>query len=186
MTGERWYPGETISVAIGQGALQITPVQMAHMMLRFATGKVPSPPRVQLQELTGSETGEQRSLAVEKKNLDLIRAGLRDAVNNGGTGWRARMPDVEVCGKTGTAQVVAKSAGVDSSKLKKSIRDHSWFAGWAPCAEPEVAFAVFVEHGGHGGESAAPIARRVLETYFNDEEAPRDVQLVQSQGSTAP
>ncbi|MEE9230229.1 MAG: penicillin-binding protein 2 [Acidobacteriota bacterium] len=186
VTGERWYPGETISVAIGQGALQITPVQMAHMMLRFATGKVPSPPRVQLQELTGSETGEQRSMAVEKKNLELIRAGLRDAVNNGGTGWRARMPDVEVCGKTGTAQVVAKSAGVDSSKLKKSIRDHSWFAGWAPCAEPEVAFAVFVEHGGHGGESAAPIARRVLETYFNDEEAPRDVQLVQSQGSTAP
>jgi penicillin-binding protein 2 len=122
---------------------------------------------------------------VKPESLRLVRAGLRDAVNTWGTGWRARLADVQVCGKTGTVQVVAHSAGVDSDKLAAEVRDHSWFAGWAPCEDPQVAFAVFVEHGGHGGDSAAPIAKRVLEVYFNKRKSAEGVQIAQSQRPAA-
>ncbi|MEE9219466.1 MAG: penicillin-binding transpeptidase domain-containing protein, partial [Acidobacteriota bacterium] len=185
-TGERWFPGETISVAIGQGALLVTPVQMAHMMLGLATGRVPPAPRVRFQELPAPGAAELEPIPFQPEHLRSVRAALRDVVNAGGTGWRARSAMREVCGKTGTAQVVARSAGVDSSELAKEIRDHSWFAGWAPCAEPEVAFAVFVEHGGHGGHSAAPIAKQVLEIYFAKQPQPEGIQLVQKQSAAAP
>lgn len=177
VTGQPWYPGETVSVAIGQGAVLITPVQMARLMQRIATGVEPPAPYVRLADAPeGTSAGEP--VRVRPESLRLVRAALRDVVNDWGTGGRARLADVEVCGKTGTVQVVAASAGIDSAKLAKEVRDHSWFAGWAPCAEPQVAFAVFVEHGGHGGDSAAPIAKRVLEVYFNKRKAQKELQAM--------
>ena len=182
-TGQPWYPGETISVAIGQGPVQITPVQMARLMQIVATGLVPPPPHLRLAD---APPAGATPVAARPESLRLIRAALRDVVNAWGTGARARIADQEVCGKTGTVQVIAASVGVDSSKLAKEVRDHSWFAGWAPCDDPRVAFAVFVEHGGHGGDSAAPIAKRVLEVYFNKLKTGEAVQLAQGQRTTAP
>jgi penicillin-binding protein 2 len=185
--GQPWFPGETISVAIGQGAVQVTPVQMARMMQMVGGGVVPPPPRVRLQDGAAAlEGAPAEPLRIRPESLRPVRAALRDVVNAWGTGARARVEGVEVCGKTGTVQVVAASAGVDSKKLAKEIRDHSWFSGWAPCQEPQVAFAVFVEHGGHGGDSAAPIARSVLEAYFKRQTAPEGTRIAQGERATAP
>lgn len=186
-TGQPWFPGETISVAIGQGAVQVTPVQMARMMQMIGSGAVPPPPRVRLLDGPAAlEGAPAEPLRMRPESLRPVRAALRDVVNAWGTGARARLDGVEVCGKTGTVQVVAASAGVDSQKLPREIRDHSWFAGWAPCEQPQVAFAVFVEHGGHGGDSAAPIARSVLQAYFRRRPAPEGTRLAQGQRPAAP
>jgi penicillin-binding protein 2 len=90
-----------------------------------------------------------------------------------GTGRRAGLGAISVAGKTGTAQVLKKSAGIDADKLPKDERDHAWFVGYAPVERPEIAFAVVVEHGGHGGTTAAPIVRRVLEAFFADRLPPK-------------
>ncbi|MCI0458877.1 MAG: penicillin-binding protein 2 [Gemmataceae bacterium] len=182
-TGQPWFPGETISVAIGQGPVLVTPVQMARLMQMLATGEVPPPPRTRLVDPPPPLAAAPSPVGARPESLRVIRTALRDVVNNWGTGARARLADVEVCGKTGTVQVVAASAGVDSKKLAKEVRDHSWFAGWAPCADPQIAFAVFVEHGGHGGDSAAPIARRVLEVHFNKLRAASETKTAAARGA---
>jgi penicillin-binding protein 2 len=102
-----------------------------------------------------------------------VRSALQDVVE-GGTGRRAAIGPITVAGKTGTAQVFKRSAGIDADKLPKDERDHAWFVGYAPADRPEIAFAVVVEHGGHGGTTAAPIVRHVLETFFADRLPPRE------------
>jgi len=96
---------------------------------------------------------------------------MEDTVQQG-TGTRAGLGEISVAGKTGTAQVYKHSAGVDSDKLPKAERDHAWFVGYAPAEKPTIAFAVIVEHGGHGGASAAPIVRNVLEVFFSSPPVP--------------
>lgn len=167
--GEPWYAGETISVSIGQGILAVTPVQMALLMSAVATGKLPKP------HLVRPESGaapEATPLPISAGTLAIVRAALKDVVEEG-TGRRASLGPIPVAGKTGTAQVFKKSAGIDADKLPKPERDHAWFVGYAPADRPEIAFAVVVEHGGHGGTTAAPIARQVLETFFADRLPPK-------------
>jgi penicillin-binding protein 2 len=159
--GEPWYAGETISVSIGQGVLAVTPVQMATLMSAVATGKVPKP------YLSKADAVPPKDLAVSRTTLGVIRSALADVVE-AGTGRRASLGSITVAGKTGTAQVLKKSAGIDADKLPKDERDHAWFVGYAPADKPEIAFAVVVEHGGHGGTTAAPVVKQVLETYFAD------------------
>jgi penicillin-binding protein 2 len=142
---EDWYPGDTISVAIGQGLLAVTPLQAARMIAGADA------PAIQLD--------------VRPETFRTVRQALRGAVEQG-TGTRADLGPVSVAGKTGTAQVYKHSAGIDSDRLPKNERDHAWFVGYAPADQPRIAFAVVVEHGGHGGAAAAPIARAVLEAYF--------------------
>jgi penicillin-binding protein 2 len=160
--GEPWYPGDTISVSIGQGLLAVTPVQMASLVAAVANGGVVVTPHL----VRGAETPTER-LQVRPETLAVIRGALADVVSTG-TGRRASLGPVPVAGKTGTAQVFKKSAGVDADKLPKDERDHAWFVGYAPADDPEIAFAVVVEHGGHGGTTAAPVVRQVLEVYFAD------------------
>jgi penicillin-binding protein 2 len=93
------------------------------------------------------------------------------AVVAGGTGWRARMQTVEVAGKTGSAQVVARSR-LEKSPSAEEYQPHGWFLGFAPAENPTIAMAVIVEHGKSGGESAAPVARRILAHYFGLDNAP--------------
>jgi len=171
--GERWYPGDTISIAIGQGLLAVTPTQMATMIAAVGTGgRLPTP------HLIRGASVETRRVDVDASTFTAVQAALREAVRTG-TGKAVNMEHVEVAGKTGTAQVYRHSAGVDSNDLPKEERDHGWFVGYAPADDPIIAFAVVVEHGGHGGSSAAPIARRVLEVFFADEgEETKDGQLV--------
>ena len=164
---EIWYPGETISVSIGQGFLAATPVQLANMMAAVARGTAPIPPR-----LIDGEPPPAERLPVSERTLRIVREALKQAVDEG-TGRLARLGAFSVAGKTGTAQLTAGSAGVDSEDLAKAIRDHAWFVGYAPVENPTIAFAIIVEHGGHGGATAAPIARKVLEVYFAGNEEPQ-------------
>ena len=164
--GERWYPGETISVSIGQGLLAVTPVQLANAMSGVATGKLPKP------HLVLGDATEPVDLDLSPEVLRIVRNALEEAVARG-TGRRAALEDVVVAGKTGTAQVYKSSAGIDADELPKDERDHAWFVGYAPAEDPRIAFAVVVERGGHGGTSAAPVARQVLEVFFSNK-LPRD------------
>jgi penicillin-binding protein 2 len=159
--GERWYPGETISVSIGQGLLAVTPVQMATAMSGIATAGLPKP------HLVLGEGVEPVDLGISPEVLRIVRSALEEAVKRG-TGRRAALKEIAVAGKTGTAQVYKHSAGIDSDELPKEERDHAWFVGYAPADDPRIAFAVVVEHGGHGGTSAAPVAREVLEVFFSN------------------
>ena len=159
---EPWYPGDTISVSIGQGLLAVTPVQMATMISAVANGGTLVRPH-----LARDARVEPTKLPVAAGTLALIRSALEDVVEEG-TATRAQLGPIRVAGKTGTAQVFKKSVGVDADKQPKDERDHAWFIGYAPAENPEIAFAIVIEHGGHGGTTAAPVARKVLEVYFDD------------------
>ncbi len=162
--GEMWYPGDTISVAIGQGLLAVTPIQMATMISAVATGgEMPTP------HLLLRDSYDSRKLPISDSTMKIVRDSLRLAVS-AGTGRAATGGKFTVSGKTGTAQVYKHSAGVDSDKLPKEERDHAWFVGYAPADDPKIAFAVILEHGGHGGRTAAPVVRKVLEAFFEEDE----------------
>jgi penicillin-binding protein 2 len=169
--GTPWYPGETISVSIGQGPLLVTPLQQAVLIGALGSGRF-VPPRL-VRSINGepvAPAGPGESLELSPRTVQILRRALRGVVNGGGTGAAARLqrhPEFVVAGKTGTVQVVQASADVESSELPQDLRDHSWFIGYAPADDPTIAFAVFVEHGGHGGVQAAPIARDVLDVYFD-------------------
>jgi penicillin-binding protein 2 len=171
----KWFAGETISVSIGQGLVTATPLQMATMISGVATGAVPHP------HVLRSEQRPPTPLPVHAGTLAAIREALADVVEEG-TGRRAQLGDIRVAGKTGTAQVYKHSAGIDADELPKDERDHAWFVGFAPADKPEIAFAVMVEHGGHGGTTAAPIVRQVLEVFFEDRLPAREAADLQARG----
>lgn len=158
-----WYPGETISVAIGQGPLLTTPLQIASMMATVANGG-----RTVVPHLLAGETREGAAhLELPPRVLEPVRRGLWGVVNApGGTAGASRVPGIEMAGKTGTVQVVAQSTWIDNQKLPFEHRDHAWFASYAPADDPELVVVVFVEHGGGGSRTAAPIARALYEKHF--------------------
>lgn len=160
--GERWYASETASVSVGQGAVSVTPIQMARLVAAVASrGSMPRP------RFVGMEPGGQVG-GVMPEHFEVIRDGMRDAVVSG-TAWRARIPVAEVAGKTGTAQVASASAvAANNEDRPYELRTHAWFVGFAPFDEPEIAVAVVVEHGGAGGAAAAPIGGEILRTFFDD------------------
>ncbi len=171
--GERWYPGETVSAAIGQGYNLYTPIQLAVAYAAVASGQRIEP-RLVLRiegdegvlEMPASAT---TPVAVTPERLALVRAGMTAVVESpGGTGGRARVPGVRVAGKTGTAQVVqlAHTEGMAESQIPMRYRDHAWFGAFAPADAPEIAVGVFVEHGLHGSTGAGPIVQRILARYF--------------------
>jgi penicillin-binding protein 2 len=168
-----WYPGETLSVVIGQGATTTTPVQIAKMIAAIANGGKLLRPQL-VREIRGGDNNLLQGFTPEVLSqidldpniLKLVRKALVGVVNDPrGTGGRSKLkkfPDRIVAGKTGTSQVVALEA-----RLKhEDFEDHAWFAAYAPEEAPEVAVAVLVENGGHGGAAAAPVAGMVLEKYF--------------------
>ncbi|MBI5409136.1 MAG: penicillin-binding protein 2 [Nitrospirae bacterium] len=159
---ERWYQGETLSVAIGQGYLTVTPIQMARLIAGLANGG-----KLYKPHLLADETAKlERAIDVDPDHLEFIKKALLGVVyEGGGTGGRARSNIVSIGGKTGTAQVIG--GAVKGKRLSGEHQDHAWFIAYAPQHDPQIAVAVFVEHGGHGGSTAAPIAKRVIEAYFN-------------------
>jgi penicillin-binding protein 2 len=167
-----WHPGETISVSIGQGALEVTPLQMAVFAATIGNGGTVYRPRLmesqEARQGVGEDTGRAdvvRTVPISAATLAFIKDAMWGVVNEG-TGTRARLDGMDVCAKTGTAQVFKASRDIDADSLPKDKRDHAWFVGFAPKDDPQIAFAVFVQNGGHGGTVAAPIARAVLERYF--------------------
>ncbi len=194
--GEPWQLGETVSAAIGQGFNLVTPLQLAVAYAALANGGKLVRPRLLLRiehrdgEVVEAPPPEVRgTLPVDAKHLEEVGRGLLGVVNEpGGTGGRSRLPDVAVAGKTGTAQVVGfeHTEDLDEHEVPIKYRDHAWFAAYAPFEAPEIVVAVLVEHGGHGGSAAAPIARRVLEKYFEGKQQPlieTDVAMLQTSAS---
>jgi len=178
--GEPWQEGETLSIAIGQGFNLVTPLQVCLMTSALANGgKLYKPFLVEkIIDPEGEVIKENEPIVdVElfgmDKYLALIRDGLVAAVNDKhGTGSEARLKNVLVGGKTGTAQVVTmeKFKEVDEEDVEYKHRDHAWFTSFAPAERPEIAVTVLVEHGGHGGSAAAPVAKKVMEEYFAKKE----------------
>jgi penicillin-binding protein 2 len=159
-----WYPGETISCAIGQGYIQVSPLQVARMMSAVFNGGYLLEVKLSLDE----EEQKRIRLPIKERTLDLVREALWGVVNEPrGTGTRARVEGWDVCGKTGTAQT--RSVNIvekDIEKVPYHLRDHAWFASVAPKEDPRIVVVVLVEHGGHGGSAAAPIAGRIIERYL--------------------
>ena len=170
--GESWLKGETLPVSIGQGYLLMTPIQLAAMTAAVANEgtlyrphlvkRVISPEGRILREFT-PEIVSRAGLRGESYRL--VKKGLLAVVNEpGGTGGMARLYEVKVAGKTGTSQVVKLRNGRNVAGYQ--YQDHALFVAFAPFEKPEIAVAVVVEHGAHGGSAAAPIAGRMLRTYF--------------------
>ncbi|MCY3933033.1 MAG: penicillin-binding protein 2 [Acidobacteria bacterium] len=158
--GYPWYPGETVSVAIGQGPLLTSPLQVAAMTAAVANGGF----RVRPYLITGA--GEPpEPLGLDAEVISFVAEALANVVENG-TGRSARTPVVAVAGKTGTAQVVAQATWTRSEDLPPDQADHAWFTSYAPVEAPELVVVVFVENGGRGSEAAAPLARELLESHF--------------------
>lgn len=157
-----WYPGETISVAIGQGALLTTPLQVAVAIAAIANGGR----RVTPHLLEGALAPAPQPTGIPAHVLAPVRQGLWRVVNAGGTGATVRLPGVEIAGKTGTVQVISHEAWQDTSNLPWEQRNHAWFASYAPAAAPELVLVIFVEHGGQGSRSAAPLAKALNALWF--------------------
>jgi len=175
--GEPWYPGETISVAIGQGFLSVTPLQMAKVVSIVATNGQMVQPRL-LKGIRLRRTGNfkeeplpsTQQASISPQTFFQIKKGLAAVVTKG-TAKQAQSNIVSIAGKTGTAQVVALKDDDDKTEVRKKHRDHAWFVAFAPVEEPKIAVAVIVEHMGHGGSAAAPLAKTMIEAYINFEKA---------------
>ena len=162
-----WYPGETISVAIGQGQLQVTPIQIAAMTARIAgRGKLVRPhllggdaePKVVEDEPSPSDGAP----AFARATYEGVIAGMWRSVNDGGTGQGARVPDFDVCGKTGSTQTMSRESAERLARAGREVKTHSWFSGFAPRDNPRIVVTVLVEFGGGGGATAAPVAGRLF------------------------
>jgi penicillin-binding protein 2 len=175
-TGEKWYPGETISVAIGQGQVSVTPISMAVYMAALANGGRRVTPH--LLRAVDDGTGwkmvpapvEQGESGIKPETVAAIHDGLWMVVNAGGTGGNARLTGYDVAGKTGTAQVISLEAAKKlQGRTTLDLRDNGWFVFFAPRDNPQIAGVVFSEHGEHG-TNAALITRHILETFFAKKE----------------
>lgn len=174
--GERWYPAETLSAAIGQGYVGATPLQLANMTAAVANGGTLYKPQFvkEIDALDGTAVKVfppviQSTVRIDPEVLDLVRAGMAGVVNQpDGTAHGARMDNVIVAGKTGTAQVVKEAQGerTKETALPERYRDHGWFIAFAPLDHPRIAVACVIEHAGHGGSTAAPAVKAVLQKYF--------------------
>ena len=171
---QKWYAGETISIGIGQGYNAYTPIQLAQATAVVANNGVMFRPHL-VRNIVDAKTGEKRlvepepirDLHLKQQNVDVIRRAMV-GVNKEGTGARAFAgAGYEAAGKTGTAQVFSlKGAEYKANSTKKELRDHALFIAYAPADNPKIALAVLVENGGFGAQSAAPIARMVLDYYL--------------------
>jgi len=176
---EKWHEGETLSVAIGQGFNNMTPLQINMMTAAIANGgRLYQPQIVEMVKTTDGDiierlepklTGEISARA--RSFLPYIREGMFGVVHGKrGTARNVRIEGLTVAGKTGTAQVVrlAQYKGMKEQDIPYKWRDHGWFTCYAPVDNPKIAVTVLVEHGLHGGSGAGPIARVVLKKYFED------------------
>lgn len=182
---EGFVVGHALNTAIGEGATRATVLQMALVYAAIASGgKLWLP---QIAERVESPSGQiieefpprvRRDVSVAPESLAIIRSGLDGVVYDPkGTAYKARSHRIEVAGKTGTAQVWRGGrVGKDDPPLPYERVDHAWFAGFAPASKPRIAFAVLVEHGGHGGAVAAPVAMEIVENYF-DNVAPTEEKI---------
>jgi penicillin-binding protein 2 len=173
---ERWYPAETLSVAIGQGYVTVTPLQLADLAAEIANGGTLYRPQF-VKEIDGLDGNVVKSfppiveshVRIDPQVLAEVREGMAGVVNQpDGTAHGAKLDNIIVAGKTGTAQVVKEGQGVrlKEDALPEKYRDHGWFMAFAPVDHPKIAIACIIEHSGHGGSSAGPVVKAVMQKYF--------------------
>ncbi len=175
---ESWQGGETLSVAIGQGYNLVTPLQMAVFISAVGNGGTLYKPRIvtmiknsQGKVIENIEPKITGHLPVSPETLQIVKKGLFNVVHGSkGTARRIRIKDVEIAGKTGTAQVFSIKSGekIDNEELSYFLRDHAWFVSYAPAEKPTIAVCVIIEHGEHGASAAAPIAGELIEYYIKN------------------
>lgn len=178
-----WYPGETLIMGIGQGYFLTTPLQLAAATATFANGGIYRSPRI-VDHIIGNTANEiieqigtvERTLPInDQQNWDKVETAMINVVEHPrGTAKRLKNPNYRIAGKTGTAQVftVKQDEEYDEEKISKKYRDHALFIAYAPIEDPQIAVAVIVENGGHGGSTAAPIAKKIMDAYLlNSSEA---------------
>jgi penicillin-binding protein 2 len=193
---QSWQMGETISIAIGQGYNLVTPLQLANAYATLANGGTLYRPRLvkQLESLDGHvvkvfHPEKQGVLPVRPQNIEIINRALWGVVNEkGGTGYILKRQEQDVCGKTGTAQVIGLPQDEKMRKAKRvsaNFRDHALFACYAPYGNPEIVVAVILENAGHGGSAAAPVARKVIDAYFSRKKMMQTEQPAKAQGAVA-
>jgi penicillin-binding protein 2 len=176
---QKWYAGETISVSIGQGALTVTPLQMAVAIGGIATGGVWQQPHL----VRDARLEPARRAELNLANVQKVIYGMWGVVNEYGTGQRARLPSISLCGKTGTAQLASNTL-LKGTKLGLTMKDNGWFVGFAPREAPEIVVAVLWENSG-AGAVASPIVRDVIKAYF-DKKARLAEQQPEITAQTAP
>ena len=195
---QKWYPGETISVAIGQGQVNVTPLSLAVMMMTLANGGTRYTPHL-LKSVDRGNGWEpypapppRSQVTMKKSTVDAVHEGLWLAVNGAGTAGRARIVGRDVSGKTGTAQVISLT-GAQRLRGRAEVRDHGWFVFMAPRDNPELAGVIFAEHAEHGYYGAS-IAKHIIETYYAKKEGrplpelvlPSDAKTVIAAAAPAP
>jgi penicillin-binding protein 2 len=172
----KWYAGETISVAIGQGAVSVTPVQLANMVSGVSMGGVFHRPHVAFQDQLRALGVDPPDIAphdfpLSEDTIAAVKSGMWAVVNEGGgTGAAARCPEVEISGKTGTAQVVSQAFRQSANGAE--FKNTAWFVGYAPADKPEIAVAALVMRGEHS-TVAVPIVREVIKAYFDKKLGPK-------------
>ena len=160
----KWYPGETISVSIGQGAVIVTPIQVASMIGGLASGGDFKQPHL-LKDL--QNVGERR-VNISDSTVEKVTQGMYGVVNEGGgTAAAIKLQGIEFCGKSGTAQVIGENAKTRFGKGEKKFNNNAWFVGYAPRRDPEIVVAVLVEEGGHGASASGPIVRDIIKAYYD-------------------
>ena len=173
---QAWYPGETLIMGIGQGYFLATPLQLAAATAAFANNGIFHTPRI-VSEIKDKTVDTKFPLKGKKRPIDIVDKRHWDDVHQAmlnvtehprGTAKRIRNDEYQIAGKTGTAQVftVKQDEEYDEEKITRKMRDHALFIAYAPADDPRIAIAVIVEHGGHGGSTAAPIARAVMDAYL--------------------
>jgi penicillin-binding protein 2 len=198
---ERWYHGETMHLSIGQGFLNVTPIQLLAYVNAIANRGIWVQPTL-LSGSAGTSLGassaasalaaRSRMLPIPAQHFDVVREGMREVVAGArGTARRANSRLVEISGKTGTSQVVGRRARTSEDGLEEddALQPHSLFVGYAPSTDPDISVLVLVEHGKSGGETAAPLARRIVEHYFQEVRPrenlpPRQQPELQADGAT--
>jgi penicillin-binding protein 2 len=192
---ERWYPAETLSVAIGQGYVAVTPLQLAEVAAEIGNGGIFYQPQFvkEIDSINGTPVKVfppiiRSRVHMSPAVLEQVRSGMVGVVNAAdGTAHGARLDDVIVAGKTGTAQVIKEAQGVriKENEGPEKYRDHGWFMAFAPVDHPRIAVACIIEHGGHGGSSAGPVVKAVMQEFFmkNPPQGTTPGQLTQRSGN---
>lgn len=175
--GVPWQGGETISISIGQSFVLVTPIQIACMISAVFNGGILYRP--QTTKLAGrSKTGKVYEFSpevtgrvdIKQEYLEIVKKALVDVVNaRRGTGSKAKLENITVAGKTGTAQVITlekEKSFINGGHMPDRFKDHAWFVAIAPAENPRIALAIVIEHGGHGGSAAAPIAKELIKFYL--------------------
>lgn len=172
---ERWYPGDTVNVSIGQGDWKVTPLQLVHGVGGIADGQLRTPHLVMQQresfdaDWVSTPVGKSKPVSPSPGNLQAVREGMMGTMRPGGSGARAAAgAPYTIAGKTGTAQVISRrgTAAVNPKSLPMHLRHRSLFVGFAPAENPVIVLAIAVEGGGYGGSAAAPIARKLFDAWL--------------------